>query len=61
MLLDAGIYNEFKAKNILITHSHGDHSSFIPFLGSDDCVIYVPENTEQLFEDYINSLSVLNY
>ena len=55
------MYNEFQVKNILITHSHGDHTGFLPFLYDDDSIIYVPENTEHYYRKYILALMELNY
>jgi len=56
-MFDAGHGSYFRAKNILISHVHGDHSYKLPFilLDADDPDIYVPEKTIPLFENFVDS------
>ena len=56
-MFDAGQGSYFKAKNILITHVHGDHSYKLPYilLDADQPDVYVPETTIKLFEKFVDS------
>jgi ribonuclease Z len=58
LFLDAGIQSHFDPVNILITHSHSDHSFALPMLItgiSTQPTIHVPIEHQQLFEHFVNA------
>ena len=66
LMFDAGLRSPYVPKFICITHTHADHiQNLFPLIMGDNrrhkLMIFIPPNTKDLFENYLESMSALTH